>query len=241
MKQFSHAGMFIGGLVTALVITGGGVAVAGNGNPLLLGKTNKATKITELKNGGSPLKLTSKQGKAPLVVNSGAKVANLNADKLDGVDSTGFLRSSAASTFLPVGGKAADADKLDGVSSESFALASGQTADVSTVATFQDADGDGTSDSLFAQAVCPAGTKLTGGGEENVSSGFTVVSIPSSNSWVVASTADPAVDLVTDVVAHAVCYNPRGTVAGGTPQGFKASSGVSIAELKAKVAKVLQR
>ena len=214
--------------------------MAANGNPLMLGKTNNATKITELKNGGTPLKLTSKQGKAPLVVNSGKKVAKLNADSLDGVDSSAFLRSSAASSFLAVGGKAADADKLDGASSESFALASGQTADVTAVATFQDADGNGTADSLFARAVCPAGTKVTGGGEVNSSSGFTVVSVPSSNGWVVASTADPGVDLVTDVEAHAVCYNPRGAVAGGTPQGFRASgSGVTDAQLKARTAQAL--
>ena len=52
------------------------------------------------------------------MVSSGAgKAPNLNADKLDGIDSTGFLSKS---------GKAADADKLDGLSSESFTQGGGR-------------------------------------------------------------------------------------------------------------------
>ena len=148
MKKFSSSGMFAGGVVAALVITGGGAAGAANGNPLLLGQTNKASKITELKTGKTPLKLTSKQGKAPLVVNSSKKVAKLNADK------------------------------LDGVSSESFALVSGQTADIEANATWRDVDNNGILDSLWAQRMCPAGSKLTGGGEENFSSFSTLASVP---------------------------------------------------------------
>jgi hypothetical protein len=49
------------------------------------------------------------------------KVANLNADKLDGIDSTGFLA---------VGGKAADSNLLDGLDSSQLIQGSGQAAGV---------------------------------------------------------------------------------------------------------------
>src|SRR5436305_8917793 len=51
-------------------------------------------------------------GKAPFATNSSVKVPNLNADRLDGLDST---------AFLPAGGKAADSDLLDGLDSSAFA------------------------------------------------------------------------------------------------------------------------
>lgn len=51
-----------------------------------------------------------------------------NADKVDGLDSTQFLRSNTIA-FLPVGGKAADADKLDGIDSTGFLSTSGKAAD----------------------------------------------------------------------------------------------------------------
>jgi hypothetical protein len=54
---------------------------------------------------------TANAGIAPFTVNSPAKVANLNADRLDGLDSTAFLTA---------GTKAKDADMLDGLDSNSF-------------------------------------------------------------------------------------------------------------------------
>ncbi len=82
------------------------------------GATNKspvAPAIQATNSGGGPaLSLTVNSGKAPMRVNSAVKVANLNADKLDGKDST---------QFLPSTGKAADADKLDGKDSSAFAAA----------------------------------------------------------------------------------------------------------------------
>ena len=59
-------------------------------------------------------------GHAPFTVNSGTKVANLNADKLDGIDSTGFLGADA---------KAADADTLDGIDSSGLLGARAKAAD----------------------------------------------------------------------------------------------------------------
>lgn len=50
-----------------------------------------------------------------------ARVAD--ADKLDGLDATAFLKTSDASGFLKTGDKAADADKLDGLDATAFAPA----------------------------------------------------------------------------------------------------------------------
>jgi len=77
-------------------------------------RVNAATKVTNLQSNGTtvnpvdaplmtlenkstsanatPLSLTAASGHAPLKVNTKTKVANLNADQLDGVDSTQFQR-----------------------------------------------------------------------------------------------------------------------------------------------------
>jgi hypothetical protein len=62
-----------------------------NGSTLLIGKTtDKQLKITNT-GSGPALGLSVAAGKAPLTVNSSAgKATNLNADKLDGLDSTAF-------------------------------------------------------------------------------------------------------------------------------------------------------
>lgn len=64
-------------------------AYAATGGPLLLGKTNVASKTTTLKTtgNGAALKLKSKAGKAPLKVSNTTKVKKLNADLVDGLDS----------------------------------------------------------------------------------------------------------------------------------------------------------
>ena len=65
------------------------------GAPLAL--TNNSTA-----SGATALKLNVKTGKAPLTVNSGTKVAKLNADKLDGIDSTGFIQGQGQAYTLAV-------------------------------------------------------------------------------------------------------------------------------------------
>lgn len=64
-------------------------AYAATGGPLILGKTNTASKTTTLKTtgNGAALKLKSKAGKAPLKVSNTTKVKKLNADLVDGLDS----------------------------------------------------------------------------------------------------------------------------------------------------------
>lgn len=76
-------------LIAVAVLVGGAnlAAYAANGQPLLLGKSNKATKTTTIKNKkGTALSLTSKAGTPSLKVSSSAKVAQLNADQVDGLD-----------------------------------------------------------------------------------------------------------------------------------------------------------
>jgi hypothetical protein len=210
-------GLFIGGVVTALVLSGG-VAVAANGNPLLIGRDNNGTKTTELASKGSALKLRSTNGKAPLAVSNSKKVLKLNADK------------------------------LDGRSSESFASANARTGWVSSSGVFLDVNGDGTLDTIAAAATCPAGSRLTGGGLDNFSSGIEVIDAPTNDgtpTWLVASTADPALDVATDVTAFAVCWNPTGPVAGANSLGFRSTTSPSEVHLSARdkerIAKVLAR
>lgn len=116
------------GVAVMLALTVGlaSEALGANGGNLILGKaTNVATRVTGLvgkvangaallvinPSGGPALDLRVQAGKAPMKVNSSGKVANLNADGLDG-------KSSEA--FLGAGGKATDADKLDGKDSSAF-------------------------------------------------------------------------------------------------------------------------
>jgi len=86
------------------------VSYAATGQSMVLGKANKASEVTVLKRTtpGPALKLSVKPGSAPLAVNRGTKVRRLNADRLDGLDSTdlgghvtGFA-SNACAGLLPV-------------------------------------------------------------------------------------------------------------------------------------------
>jgi hypothetical protein len=100
------------------------------GDPFRLGQTNGIDQMSTLVGnvagtmlrvdndstgaGATALELQVEPGKAPMKVNSGAKVALLNSDKVDGMDSTAFLGRNQ---------KAVDADKLDGQDSSAFAAA----------------------------------------------------------------------------------------------------------------------
>ena len=90
----------------ALFIALGGTAVAATGGNVILGKANSASSKTSLSaaisstalqltntgtgTGATALGLNVASGHAPFTVNSPTKVANLNADRLDGQDSTAF-------------------------------------------------------------------------------------------------------------------------------------------------------
>ena len=76
--------------VAAAAFTGiDGIAVATTGQPLLLGKSNSADHATRIAmtTRGTALQLSVKAGQPPFTVNSTTKVANLDADLLDGLSS----------------------------------------------------------------------------------------------------------------------------------------------------------
>jgi hypothetical protein len=116
-------------LVLALVLGVATAAMGANGQNLVLGSLNNAaTAVTKLTGtvGGGPalrvenpstaagstaLELHTSAGKPPMKVNRAAKVANLNADRLDDKDSADFLGKTE---------KAADAELLDGKDSSAF-------------------------------------------------------------------------------------------------------------------------
>lgn len=92
------------GAVTVLVLAANTVALAANGKGFLLGKTNSASKVTTLTRtvSGPALQVKTKSNlNAPFAVNGTGKVANLNADKIDGKDSSAFAPSTVTAK-LPV-------------------------------------------------------------------------------------------------------------------------------------------
>jgi hypothetical protein len=193
-KRLSTPAALAAGALVAVVLTPGS-AVAAAAKSVLLGRSNTATTTTSLSNSkGTPLALTAGRGQAPLKVNSSRTVTNLSADRLDGLSSGSFLRST---------GKAVDADKLDGLNSTSFARTSGKTG----VVVAADVD---------QAAYCPAGTVLTGGGGLGMGSMTLFYSGPemkadgtfAPNSWM-------AIDPMGGAVSWAVCYSPSGAAIKG--------------------------
>lgn len=100
----------VGGAVlagTALVVGLGGVGYAATGGDFILGSANSANRTSTLTGtAGTPLSLRAPAGSAPLQVNSPVKVGRLNADLLDGLDSSAFQSKGAvvrvsAPTFTP--------------------------------------------------------------------------------------------------------------------------------------------
>lgn len=102
------------GAITSTVVLIAATALAGTGIGALfnLGKTNsvnatstltgaKAGRMLQVTNtstgpGAAGVGINVHTGKPPLVVNSTTKVAHLNADELDGVNSNGFVKKGAA-------------------------------------------------------------------------------------------------------------------------------------------------
>jgi hypothetical protein len=78
---------------TALVLALSGTAYAANGGNFILGASNTATQVSALHNtgtGSALLLTTALTTTPPMVVNGTGKVVRLNADLLDGKDSTAF-------------------------------------------------------------------------------------------------------------------------------------------------------
>ena len=98
-------------LVLGLVFGVATMALGANGGNFILGRSNAASTLTKLTgnvdgaamqvintNAGADdtaLSLQAQAGEAPMRVNSATRVTNLNADKLDGVDSSALLGRDA--------------------------------------------------------------------------------------------------------------------------------------------------
>jgi hypothetical protein len=158
---------------------------------------------------GTALQLIVKAGRPPLITNSTTKVVNLNADSIDGLDS---------SAFLPVGGKAADSNLLDGLDSSAFLPVGGKAADANlldnldstrfmgaTLNRREAAPAVGTDfgggHRLIDQA-CNPGEVLLSGGPANIDNGTLMVeSFPSSTgTWRVRVQNDGTLDSFSVVV-----------------------------------------
>ena len=183
--------LFVGAAVMLAVVLGvGTTALAANGKPFLLGKPNVATAVSTLVNRGvgPALSLNVKAGQPPLAVNSRAKVVNLNADRVDGLDSTAFQRS---------GTKATDSDKLDGKDSADFLGADQKAADAthadradiatnaSNAANADTLDGRNSSD--FAPGSAEAWHEVGASGEPGFQSGFSNYRDVSTANWSTAA------------------------------------------------------
>jgi hypothetical protein len=188
------------GALILVFVTAGTAFAASAGSPFRLGVLNTINVLTRLtgtragpmlritNNGtGTALQLLVKPGRPPLTTNSTTKVTNLNADSVDGLDS---------SAFLPVAGKAADSDRLDNLDSTRF-----MGATVTTVEAAQSIGIDfGGGNRIFDQA-CPPGTILLSGGPANIDIGTLMVeSFPSGNTWRVRIQNDSSLDSFNVVV-----------------------------------------
>jgi hypothetical protein len=98
----------------------------GPGDPLLLSRVNQAGPMTVLKTNGGfrilaknpkrpPLMIYTPDSMPPLDVSSTAKVANLNADLLDGLDSTAFVRDTNLLAAYAGGERTVDVDYIGDV------------------------------------------------------------------------------------------------------------------------------
>lgn len=174
LRRLSYANI---AATLALFIALGGTAYAANGGTFLLGRSNAASLTTTLTNSGaSPaLTLRPRSGLPPIASSSRVKSPNLNADLLDGVDSSQFALVRGNTGFI---------------------VGDGPTGD--------------------ASATCPAGTRLTGGG------GFAagpdnLLFLSAPDPTTVRTWLASAAPSGEDVLAVAICYNPRGAVPGATP------------------------
>ena len=129
-------------LVMALVIGAASTAWSATGGNFILGKGNAATAITKLAGAagvdGPMLKLVNNDadpddtalglkvqaGEAPMRVNSGTKVANLNADTVDGRDSAAFWQGNTYTSSKLVSGSS-DGTTVDPATSAEHTCDSG--------------------------------------------------------------------------------------------------------------------
>ena len=109
MSIQTNRGLVVGSVVAgvALAIGVGGVGYAATGGNFILGGANSANRTSTLTStAGSALALRAAPTTAPLAVSNSVKVSRLNADLVDGLDSSAFQRKGAivrvsSPTFTP--------------------------------------------------------------------------------------------------------------------------------------------
>ena len=93
-----HRGLVAGAVIAgaALTVGIGGVGYAATGGSFILGHANSAGATSSLSNpNGTALSLSAKAGTPALRVSNAVKVGNLNADLLDGLNSTAFAKAGS--------------------------------------------------------------------------------------------------------------------------------------------------
>ncbi len=214
------AAVFAMGLTVVLVLVFGAATTAlaaVPGDPFRLGQLNTIDRASQLvgsargtllkvdNNGTGPaLFLEANAGRPPLAVNATAgKATNLNADRLDGLDSAAFQRS---------GSKAADSDRLDGKDSSQFMPAS--TYSVESAPTIGHDIGNGGNGWRQDILRCDPGDQLLSGGHllwESTSASFELVaSLPVTapgfeNTWMVRWTNRVNPDQPDRIKIYALC------------------------------------
>ena len=93
------------GIAVAMVVGLDYMAFAATGGSFILGNSNTASTVTSLTrtSNGTTLALNAQPGQQPLKVNSTVKATNLNADLLDGLDSSRFATRTRVMAFTPPG------------------------------------------------------------------------------------------------------------------------------------------
>ncbi len=195
-----RATTFVVGLAVMVALTAGlastALAGTGVGARFDLGMTNTVNAITKLVGsvagpslqvdnnstgtGATALDLQVEAGKPPMTVNSGVKVANLNADRLDEREASSFANG--------VNGKATDADKVDGKSAGEIGV-NGLERVSSSTPTNSDSG-------KVVTANCPAGKVLVGTGYFT-GGGFVRGSFPNQQTDVVVNQVFPSDTTVT--------------------------------------------
>lgn len=187
------AGAFAAGAVVALVL-GTGTTYAANGGHFVLGRTNNATTYSTLTNSqGTALVARSKAGKPSILVSDTARVPKLNADMVDGLDSSDLARDVNVGTVVAVG--------------ELIQNGTTETDD----------------DYIEGVAHCPAGSQVMGGGADDFTEdGVLVSSVPEGNrSWYAVSSATPTEENASRFRVFARCWNPQADVDTDLRQGAR--------------------
>ncbi|MGZ4599323.1 MAG: hypothetical protein ACXVYY_08730 [Oryzihumus sp.] len=139
-------------LLAGMAVLAGGTAEAASGGTFILGRANAATTTTTLSNPyGTALSLGSPAGRPPLLVGTNTtKVPSLDADLVDGLDSSVFQRrvSGACQVGSSVVSVSATGAVVCRATSASSMVVTGQVSN------------------LGGGAYCPAGWVLGGGGFE---------------------------------------------------------------------------